>query len=653
MLTYDDFKRAIRQPRHFLNTTKSKLVFVYPFVFSDVLDSYNEDVRLFFAKSILQQAFYQNAEQLIQQIANSEKQESKQGLSSFPFAGSFMTGDEYEKRQVLEKKVRALYDAISKDPSYRKLLPVVGLMTTGEGFYDVPVFVGSKSLTADTTALSLLLLISIAFKQPLDDYNRAHKLIEMLKRQEPDQLARLISIQLKLAFRESNRLSPKFARLKQLLQNLFKSEVPPDENNPALFKLVDYLKNKLNELDRIMKFILDPRLLRSIFGIETTTDFTSNYATINLDDWNETSPQVASVAISQISSNYLNIILSLIAPVYSANSNTELERYAQYLFDKVTETFDKITDQTVKSAIEGYLKNIEAEVNVITGELNVNDKELLAFTDNCDSSKTSDLIEKIQDTIRKYINHIDLIIVVDESTLPAVSKNLVDIAKLATKCKGFNNTLERTLSLIMTNGSKVFKEIDKKLSNTISEVLQSSLGKSENCQLCQFQSKSNVLRYVNDATSALVQIFKTQYYIALLAFLCERIRVVKQRLQIRKTDISDFPNYAMVLPANIAQMVHSIVVSHNWEHFIKQPVPSDYGAALSRDTINAAMKFITNTAKVPNLILIDEESGKFYYKFMYMSKIETITISQMKDFARTAKPYEIADVTQEPPKLSL
>lgn len=139
-------------------------------------------------------------------------------------------------------------------------------------------------------------------------------------------------------------------------------------------------------------------------------------------------------------------------------------------------------------------------------------------------------------------------------------------------------------------------------------------------------------KIMNELHGAMTNILSFLFIWTFLSYLCEYLREIDIDVTLRKRDITDFPNYCMVLPMYIIKNLYMLLTSQNVKNVILKGETADGDVFPDMGNIKRVVELVNKQLKIPNLIVIDEKSGDFIYCFMYMDKPISIKLNSVESY---------------------
>ena len=124
------------------------------------------------------------------------------------------------------------------------------------------------------------------------------------------------------------------------------------------------------------------------------------------------------------------------------------------------------------------------------------------------------------------------------------------------------------------------------------------------------------------------------------SYSCSYLKDIEMDVEIQKRDALEFPNYCLVLPYKLFRDLYVTQVSRNFATYLKSNDDEELDdlsgqkSTLNPNDIGSLFRVVCDKLNIPNLIIIDEQTKKCHYKFMYMLKPTTVNFTTMENFIK-------------------
>lgn len=655
---------SIRQPSSILDQNY-RLVFVYPMIISSNLTKYELLIRNFHSASMLKEIFISNSLNLVSMTSKIQgpfNQTSNIGeLVGNVFLNNMSNterlpvgvdaGLKYELEQKLHQKTERIKKYLSNDIVLKTFNPHIDFITL-ENLVDVPVIVGTKSLSVDVFTLLLLLVASIGLNRPLNTFQNLTMVINAIKSNSPKQLMQLLnnlSVNNKRTFIQTfldnhPRIRYNFKNIIQKLDNYKKSNNEKQQYLPQLslpnneiFNILKFNNSELDQAYVFFKFMLDPKLFSRQFGITTHESYVKGVIDTFSNDLKQIGDSLFYQFVSLISTTSIPILRSihlLLNPVPTPSNFS----------------FTRVKDDFIDSRMNNAIMNIISDkilhpimLSLNSNQLSDSNERIKRVKNVCqDIAKTENLLDsQFKKLIGQYNTaSIDSYQYNDTDVL----KFLSELEKVSNVCNSFNRNFQKTFSILVDNATNIFESCNEIIYN----IIDSFISKYENEYnagvspqvvstgiITHLQIKRTLIPQLKDA---IFNIFSFFLYYRLQISLCQLVDVIELKIETAATDVLEWPNYTLILPIEIVQFLHTAILAKNWSNLVQnEQFSSNQNPAVSETYIKNIVKFIVKRLQIPNIVIIDEKKQHVYYKFMHNSNIIKTNISTIETFVNQNK----------------
>ena len=677
---------GLRAPKKNLT---NRLIFIYPILLSDKIKIDENTIRDFIAITFLKEIFMQNAISMVS-TANQVKplwDESNKKVdaltgAAIAFASQYgytPTGgaapplypipSEYSGviQQKIQEKTAVIQTLLKTDPKLSKLRPYVEMVTLGN-MIDVPVIAGTSPQQINTLCLFHVLLAAISLRLSLTSTKNLDTIFNALENLDETRYFRLLN---NLApenkpwgQRTREYLFSELGRAKAGLQSVLHKALPiipkPTQANfgvkeveyrpVKMFHILNILKTDLDQTKLFFKFVLDPSIAKSRYGVETTSSeeaikVTQLFPGVELGGKNK-SDRIKSWAVSSfleelagIGTIILRSISNIVIPQPSVDLNfAKLKN--QYIDNELMDNIDLSLDKLIY--------NIMNNLSGSTVEYTRNKMEILKALCKLDSN------EVVADLKQLILYHAINSIAYSPGEFRVFTSSLDRAADVAsTHSKKIENLIDKlgssedpTIgSVSSVNLEQIYQNIQSSISDIFKEYIDVySLGNVESSM-----KVNGLVADVNDVPSKAIPNFinssaKIIYFLLLQKLqevFCRFILVADLEIETAANDVTEWPNYTMVLPIEIITALHAATVAKSWESLVTNEKTGNEQMAreyinITDDFVKGIVKFISNRLQVPNLIVVDSKRNDIYYKLMYQTEVNKTKLSTFETFVKTS-----------------
>ncbi len=658
-----------------------KLTFVYPMMFDKSMQKYKPSIRDFVSATFLREIFTSNFLNLVSmssQISTISDEKGKEtnltnslgdvfistgSNDSNNFLSNFSNNqDKYELQRQIKEKTKQVKAILKTDPLMKKLDPKVQVISL-ENLMEVPVVVGTAPMDVDTKSLMMILLVAVATNTPLNKYSNVKKIVNKIKNTKENDLVNLLQTSANMSLKErfadwleKDTWTP--TGVKKLIKktnkfgqrevtgphsDILKQDILKTNNDEMYLSAINTAQSGLDETDLYFKFFLQKDMLKRRYGVDTTTNLKTTVTNLSprADEIFEKMISNFNLMMSKPAASLLRSISNLLWPL---NTQTTLN------FD---ELFRELITKEFTSNIENFIKSdVIPDITSATTEKIVSDNnnDLNILKNLCKSvKKESKNIKKYFDIIKSHeilfvpkINHNG-----DEQTNKKVREEvftfIMKMEKMSAEVQGQNKMIYQKLSKVSNN--------TQNLSDTLNIIVKDSVLSFIN-EITKY-TDSNIKHAIEDVNSDipinqlktgiiywLQNILEFLFLINLQTAICDYINIVDVEIESAKNEVTEFPNYTLVLPVEVIYALHSAYKAKNLNRLFEPVESAKVGPASKREFnitdnyVKGMVNYIGMKLKVPNLIIIDERKNDVYYKMMHMSAVNKTKINTLDTFSK-------------------
>jgi len=137
--------------------------------------------------------------------------------------------------------------------------------------------------------------------------------------------------------------------------------------------------------------------------------------------------------------------------------------------------------------------------------------------------------------------------------------------------------------------------------------------------------------------------------------LLSSVETIDVKLKTKSYELTDWPNYFLVLPVEIISALYSATAGFNWKKMLQsdiaqnksledkrkkgQEIPRSENIRttfnLNDNYIKGIIRFIVGRLDIPNLIVVDSEKSEVFCKLMNQSDVIKMKVSTMETFIKS------------------
>ena len=658
-----------------------KLIFIYPMLFANLTSMELKDTfRSFLSKTFLREIFtsnYLNLVNLTNQITPFDNAQTGVNLSHLGFltAANNNSGEQNnvyfggnQDKSELQEKLNTNFELVKQylqnDPIFKKLKPNVQIITL-DNMINVPVIIGTAMLDLKMLPMIYLLMMALATNTTLDSSSNVSKLINRIKNSNKSELSELLRKQREFSTIEKIRMwvedNPKISRLasrfkfarKATFGSLNKNLRPVERNPNKLetpfdtfnddnyaFEIVNQVQSDIDQVGLFFFLVLNKGQLQKRYGQSFDTSFST--AAIK-----RISPLETRI-FNNLEENFLNIISQPINAIFRSLSNLIIPSvnpnitfhtiFKEIISDSLSEGIDVLIKDTIRELIDANIKKL----NLVNDSNNFKTFKEICTNISFDS--------KLSDKIIKNISKVEI-----KFSVKSSNRN-----QTSTEISNYMSTLDKISSQLESQIKKHYKKLNVLIGNKIN-IIESELDKIVSISISRFieeyeryTSDDEVIRTVDgifDNVGSQNQFIRSlklntqdwykniinYFFLTSLSIaLCELVDVIDSEVEVAKHEVTDFPNYSLVLPIEVIYALHAAYKAKNLKSlFTPDNADSPDGRRefnLTSQYTRGMVKYLTMRLKIPNLIVYDEKRNEVFYKFMNMTDVNNTKLNAIKTF---------------------
>lgn len=667
--------QTVRQPGRMRGDSMEgqKLIFLYPFAIDQSLGKHMNRCRDFFTVSFINEIKIENILNIVSSAntnvgsigsgnnkvnpAELVYQMTQQRSNIADDLNTQPESDPYFYKEKIEKFNQFLQIQLKKDPRYQKFRPVFSTITLNQ-MLDVPLIIGSKALPIDSQYMYLLLMISIIYEIPWDSDTNVRRAQTILKGLEPGQFSKLIVSQ---DFRNQIEY---VANIKGQTDNLNSG----DSEAIRTHKRINSYINSQSQLgDIFFGMILNKTKWESNFP-EMTIGSNLSFNTVSISTRTQRRHYEQSIgALSGYVAEFIVPILHsfeiFTGPVdASINVPEKIDSFVSDFIDGMSDDFVNLSNN-----INQGLMNINAADSTnVSGDVGVTTSNIEQMAELCeDNAKLSAHVKELLKNL-KYNSKLDIAF-----NSRDLMKFVEQMTTAGNQFHSFGEAVDDWLLFISQNGttqlSNTLRTIQNRIDMLINELLYEEYPNGhgkwvEPLPIGQFTyrhqnycsafgiddnsgQKTKQYAYfkqsVVEVQTALREmlIFFTKW--VFFSYSCSYLKDIEMDVEIQKRDALEFPNFCLVLPYKLFRDLYATQVSQNFKKYMNSNDEDELDRLSSRgistfnpNDMGSLFRVVHDQLKIPNLIVIDEQTKKCHYQFMYMLKPVSINMTTMDNFIK-------------------
>jgi len=702
-LQYAKVTAGLRQPNRILDV-QQKLVFIYPILYCDKIkepaQSFANTLRDFITVTFLSDLFVQNAlstislANQISPIWDEERKPIDKTVASlksydpslfekvpskiYPISPNY----KYEISQKLTEKTAIIHKLIKTDPKLTKLRPHIEIVTLGN-MIDVPIIMGTSYKPIDTLSLTYVLIAAIGLGKKLNREADIKTICSELRKMTPDKywkllqnlfdnpktdsrfFSRILSTTKKISSLIPLNIRNKFDSLMKYFR-LIRSRNAQirDEDQNSIFEPLILNKDQIFQIENLLTSVNNNVRAMKDTGIGVGENNSNAVSTINLSNDFQMIVNDVLKYFEEYNTVYFLAFLTSVSKLITCSQVNLLD-----IKDQFSDAFGKTFYTNIQNSLVSIFEDID---NIFNSSGIIAIREQLKYLQRLSSIKSNNTLTDFFKKLPKvYINTVEFkeddfngfATYVDQfgNTGLNLSKRIIDELEYVLK-KISNDSRPDLIAHILSHFGKIDQEIDNAL-NKISNFFNLYLQDVENEQALPAISlliknlnietvKNKMLpSLLGDAKAILKFLFYSQVQMSLLS----SVETIDVKLKTKSYELTDWPNYFLVLPVEIISALYSATAGFNWKKMLQsdiaqnksledkrkkgQEIPRSENIRttfnLNDNYIKGIIRFIVGRLDIPNLIVVDSEKSEVFCKLMNQSDVIKMKVSTMETFIKS------------------
>ncbi len=591
-------------------------------------------------------------------------------------------------QRKINEKTAVIQKVVKTDPVMSKLNPYVEMITMGN-LIDVPVIVGTKTFQVDTLSLIHILLAAVATDTKLDSITNLNIICDELNKLDETKYWRLLnklaaedksfhlwswikSSGVKVGEKISNKATlhipetSKFVRTQAKKVGTFASRIQTQRGslagdiiNPlrgktgdlsdfaesSAFEILRVMKTNLDQTRLFFRFVLDQKFLKSQVGIEPFDEksMTKGMTDNLIPDLKRSRILTISGFQDLLAAFGLSALRSSIVAIEPEPDVVGLD-----LLNIINSEINEKLITSLTQSNEDVFKTISNGMNSATIEATKQQIDVIKNLCNFDIGK------EMVDTGNKLADK-ELPVNFNNQQYVDYAHTLSQLGELSSVK---NKQIENLLSQFRDIGTEVVGVLRNEIKTEIAQRLKTIFQTySQNYTANNVPRVAIVLTTPSNQVTTdqvnrgiipttlnyLTEYFYFLYLKALQVAICKLITKVEVTVDTASNDITDWPNYTLVLPIEIVSALHAAMVSKGWEslttdkegNYLTSEELSKAGIIhVTENYVKGIVKFVSMKLGVPNFVVVDSKKGDVYYKLMHQSGINKTKLSTLELFVK-------------------
>jgi hypothetical protein len=636
--------RLLNNPREYLNT-HFKLIFTYPILFTNGTQIPMNLVRDFVSYYYLKEIYVSNSLNLLSQVRTIDKQDLTQQIANqaVPQQVQQQTTQyfhsKYEYQEVVEKITQTLEKYLQIDPLYSKFRPALHTILVPDNLITIPVIVGTKSLPMELLLMCTFLIVAAVENITLDRFENVEKIFQSLQQYlNNESFSQIVThVTENLPGVKKRRFFKGLPDIR--IRKEFQKRQTAELQNVQQDIQSEVLKQLFTSLDQFRihwKMVLDNNYFERKFGLRINPKDQLGERIFEQVDSN--SVRIIEKAVRLYNDELQNKLIDLEITIFNffqpVNNPKNLVDIVSKLNDGlVGDIIDKVNDNLVKLITKGSKqsgKDDPTSLKVIGEKLLEHyKKDVDKFNEKFEETFRYKLTSNSPQDYEYAIEHI----------IPQFDLFLSFVRKEKAK-------YEQLIADYFYSNLAVFlnKEVYKYFKSHVLEAIRAIYSNDEAGYVTFLRANKNITDISTSELDSYLSpiIYNTLYYCYLLCLtgmLGDYLYKSDVEFEIKANEITDFPNYTLVLPLDILEIVHTFLYVRDFKQLLQT---KDFNRILQIQTLSLryikdVIEYLTGKLRVPNIIVYDNKNRKTYYKFMNQTEVNNVNINTIENFINSVK----------------
>ena len=642
-----------------------KLMFVYPILFEEKtskaqasrgerLENYENIIRDFISASFLKEIFISNTIDVVSMASQIRPLRDEEGdrVDTTNLVGDVLSGQaEMQRRyidqnyrldieQQMRRKISSLKNLLRIDPQTSVLNPQVDMILL-QNLVEVPVITGTKPFKISTAEMFQVLVAAIALKKPLNSIENIRFIFRILRETLPKDFWKLLN----------NLAPPQPADRRSWLDRLHvwqKEQInrpvsgknSSDKNVPSVSEhtasnIQNYLRQRFSQTELFFKMMVDPNLLRTQTGLDVSTGQMAGVVTKINPERNVILSNMENRIMQEFSSTGNAALRSFANIYFPQGSNLDYVQEHRNFLRVIHEELHDIIRGNLYACIESSLSQhshagIEQQAKRLKisceDSISVAQRKLAEFS----ASLNRYSLNGTSFTIREYsdfLSHFEGIASEATGYKANLESALDDILDCGAAFNSIRNVIDQELSKLF---AKYFSNIDDVDAPPTIRVVAGAVGYNTGPY-----EKSKVQGYMLEARRSLNEFYQFLFFAHFSKAFCKLVNIIDVEVKTAQTDVTEWPNYTLVVPIEIIQALHVTMLSKGWQELTKAAI-GQYPVVerLTDQNVKRVIKYLVSRLDVPNLIVIDRKKNQIFTKLMYHSQVVKMNLQTLNTFVK-------------------
>lgn len=646
-------------------STGSSLVYIYPLMFDNsLMKKWEGLIRDFQTAQFVNQIKTTNVLNITQVIVNqADSQDSQNDIFNALNAPSgASTTDAYHQmmmqQMLLQQRqqnaanatneyTRRSYEIqqyikgqITNDPRYDNLRPAFSLISLERNLVDIPLILGTKSYKINSSGLYWILFVALSTNQNSirDNLNNIINTVLTIPRDQYLNILRNSYLPTPLA----NQIDPSVGEQGRVrAYNQLRTEM--DQGLKKATQTFNTVANSLSDFE-------------SDIGFSTNISADSAVYTSVVQDTLPEQDEHRSNSNANINNSVVNLVFPLLQNINNILANPAVSIDFNDRYRKLLKEIIDIADAEFLELI-GIVSNMMSTNNKPQDQLNVLER-------NCKALNQSDANEVLKNINAMRLFYRDLL---QTGATENVINQLEILQRTSQAVHGSTSELLRRISDITRDPSFTTRN-QADLATRIAHIRNnttSTVGKLRKLILDFFYDSTEpnnlyvpanpiipgpiaslfngfglTSAHVDDlmvnSINALANIVNYIIISSLVQSTCNYLKIVNTRINIKSRNITEFPNYTLVIPIEYVTTLYYALAARNLHQAVNDINDSNLNKfKLSEQNINVIINAVVDRLNVPNIIIVDDSKNEIHYRWCFLNRTFKMNASTLQNYIKS------------------
>jgi len=651
--------------------TTDELVFVYPMLISSSLDRFSGDLRQFMMVQFLAQIKMSNAFNVTSSIVKTKSSSNGTNPAESLYqnlgvggripqdrTGDFQVNDQFAQQQQIDKFKDMLVHLVATEPRFSELDPIVTTLTM-DNLLTIPIIAASKKFKLAEDVLYWILFAAAGQNIKLNTESNIPR-IEAVLRHIPKQnyLELLDPALVERAMHDQHvedrqhvnlmagasiggdvyvpladgnhkhfkKIRDKYDAAKEALR-----EKPDTADAAHSLRYFNSVRDKLGKTLGLFRVVLNSQEWTDESGIESTFDTTLSASSISTLGASQTVVSSSNGLFASLISNYVMHLIQSIMHALVSDTEIDVPRLVGEASKEIIDGSRRVTNmlmmammahiqtQTVNSADALFAqleKQCKANASINIEDI-LNQLQVVQFSISGNKQELSQFAELLTNAAAKAAPLSDMLagFISDASAGETIGTKVAidDVLNI------YGREIESTLTAALSDKS-------------IKDGLSARFG--------ILTGDRRAKKFIESMVTSLAIIIKFLTLYTFYSYFCEYVGELNSEVQIKRQDVTSFPNYCLVVPVEIMSVIFGALSAKNFANMLEDPQSFDDNfGEITTQSLTKVIQVLGDRLGVTNIMVVDDKAKTVYYKWSFSRQVQRIAIGTLKSYVHSQKEY--------------